>query len=113
MRGLHMADGQQLDCDHVVLAVGYSSRDTFEMLFNQGVHVEAKPFSIGVRIEHPQSVIDLARFGKMPATRCLVLRTTVWYAIAAMGVRLTVFAQFPAERWLPPRPNPVALSPMG
>ncbi|MBK9520234.1 MAG: NAD(P)/FAD-dependent oxidoreductase [Rhodocyclaceae bacterium] len=64
VRGLHMADGQQLDCDHVVLAVGHSSRDTFEMLFNQGIHVEAKPFSIGVRIEHPQSVIDLARFGK-------------------------------------------------
>jgi uncharacterized FAD-dependent dehydrogenase len=49
---------------HVVLAVGHSARDTFQMLFARGVHIEAKPFSIGVRIEHPQSLIDRARFGK-------------------------------------------------
>jgi uncharacterized FAD-dependent dehydrogenase len=47
----------------VVLAIGHSARDTFEALHHAGVHVEAKPFSIGVRIEHPQSVIDRARFG--------------------------------------------------
>jgi uncharacterized FAD-dependent dehydrogenase len=47
----------------VVLAVGHSARNTFEMLFERGVAMEAKPFSIGVRIEHPQSVIDRARFG--------------------------------------------------
>ena len=47
----------------MVLAIGHSARDTFEMLHTRGVYVEAKPFSIGVRIEHPQSIIDVARFG--------------------------------------------------
>lgn len=49
--------------DHVVLAVGHSARDTFAMLQKQGVSMQAKPFSMGVRIEHPQSVIDTAQFG--------------------------------------------------
>ena len=63
MRGLHLHDGGYLEADRVVLAVGHSARDTFEMLHAAGVHAEAKPFSIGVRIEHPQSWIDRARFG--------------------------------------------------
>ncbi|WP_445191164.1 NAD(P)/FAD-dependent oxidoreductase [Sphingomonas sp. Tas61C01] len=63
MRGLHLHTGEYLAADHVVLAVGHSARDTFAMLLEAGVHVEAKPFSIGVRIEHPQSWIDRARFG--------------------------------------------------
>jgi uncharacterized FAD-dependent dehydrogenase len=63
LRGLHLADGSFLEADHVVLAVGHSARPTFEMLHMRGVHIEAKPFSIGVRIEHPQSWIDKARFG--------------------------------------------------
>jgi uncharacterized FAD-dependent dehydrogenase len=54
---------ETIETDHVVLAVGHSSRDTFETLWRRGVHAEAKPFSIGVRIEHPQSIIDRARFG--------------------------------------------------
>jgi len=62
--GLHIHDGSYLEADHVVLAVGHSARDTFHMLHGRGVHIEAKPFSIGVRIEHPQSWIDRARFGK-------------------------------------------------
>ena len=63
LRGLHLADGSFLEADHVVLAVGHSARPTFEMLHARGVHIEAKPFSIGVRIEHPQSWVDKARFG--------------------------------------------------
>ncbi|MGN2246554.1 NAD(P)/FAD-dependent oxidoreductase [Frateuria sp. GZRR35] len=63
VRGVHLADGGELRSDHVVLAVGHSARDTFEMLHARGVYLEAKPFSIGFRIEHPQSVIDRARFG--------------------------------------------------
>ncbi|MFD1949765.1 NAD(P)/FAD-dependent oxidoreductase [Sphingomonas arantia] len=63
IRGLHLADGGYLAASHVVLAVGHSARDTFHMLHDRGVHVEAKPFSIGVRIEHPQGWIDRARFG--------------------------------------------------
>ncbi len=64
IRGLHLNDGGLLEADHVVLAVGHSARPTFEMLHRRGVHIEAKPFSIGVRIEHPQSWVDQARYGK-------------------------------------------------
>ena len=63
LRGLHLSDGSFIEADHVVLAVGHSARPTFEMLHRRGVHIEAKPFSIGVRIEHPQSWIDRARYG--------------------------------------------------
>ncbi|AMO24239.1 NAD(P)/FAD-dependent oxidoreductase [Ramlibacter solisilvae] len=63
---LDQASGQagELRADHVVLALGHSSRDTFEMLHERGVFMEAKPFSIGFRIEHPQGVIDRARWGR-------------------------------------------------
>jgi len=63
VRGLVLASGEQLDAEHVVLALGHSARDTFAMLRERGVFMEAKPFSIGFRIEHPQSLIDRARFG--------------------------------------------------
>ncbi|WP_230483123.1 NAD(P)/FAD-dependent oxidoreductase [Sphingomonas sp. Leaf21] len=63
VRGLHLNGGGYLEADHVVLAIGHSARDSFAMLQSAGVHVEAKPFSIGVRIEHPQGWIDRARFG--------------------------------------------------
>jgi uncharacterized FAD-dependent dehydrogenase len=63
MRGVVLADGQSIAADHVVLAVGHSARDTFQQLFERGVHMEAKPFSIGLRVEHPQALIDRARFG--------------------------------------------------
>ena len=63
LRGLHLSDGSFLEADHVVLAVGHSARDTFAMLHERGVYMEAKPFSIGVRIEHPQGLIDRCRFG--------------------------------------------------
>ena len=60
---LHLSTGERLEARHVVLAVGHSARDTFEALFEAGVHIEAKPFAIGVRIEHPQGWIDRARYG--------------------------------------------------
>jgi uncharacterized FAD-dependent dehydrogenase len=63
VRGVTLASGEQLRTDHVVLAVGHSARDTFAMLHARGVYLEAKPFSIGFRVEHPQSIIDRARFG--------------------------------------------------
>ena len=63
IRGLTLANGDQIDADAVILAIGHSARDTFAMLHRHGVHIEAKPFSIGARIEHPQSLIDRARFG--------------------------------------------------
>ncbi|MEH6346248.1 MAG: NAD(P)/FAD-dependent oxidoreductase [Bermanella sp.] len=61
--GLTLATGEKIESRHVVLAIGHSARDTFQMLLDQGVYIEPKPFSIGFRIEHPQSVIDEARFG--------------------------------------------------
>ncbi len=64
VRGLRLTGGETLAATHIVLAVGHSARDTFAMLHERGVHIEAKAFSIGVRIEHPQSLIDRARFGK-------------------------------------------------
>ena len=63
LRGLVLGSGETLRADHVVLAVGHSARDTFAMLHVRGVAMEPKPFSVGVRIEHPQSLIDAARFG--------------------------------------------------
>ncbi|MGH8832599.1 MAG: FAD-dependent protein [Polaromonas sp.] len=69
LRGLTVLDqasGQthELRADHVVMALGHSSRDTFAMLHERGVYIEAKPFSIGFRVEHPQGIIDRARWGR-------------------------------------------------
>ncbi len=63
IRGVTLASGETLASNHVILALGHSARDTFEMLHARGVYMEAKPFSIGFRIEHPQSLIDRARLG--------------------------------------------------
>jgi len=64
LNGVVLASGEQLHSRHVILALGHSARDTFRMLHARGVFMEAKPFSIGFRIEHPQSLIDQARLGK-------------------------------------------------
>ena len=61
--GVTLHSGETLHTNHVILAVGHSARDTFQMIYDKGVYVEAKPFSIGFRIEHKQSTIDQARFG--------------------------------------------------
>ena len=61
--GVILESGERIASDFVILAIGHSARDTFRMLHDRGVHIEAKPFSIGFRIEHPQSMIDRARFG--------------------------------------------------
>jgi len=61
--GLTLSTGEKLKSNHIAFAIGHSARDTFEMLFNKGIYIEAKPFSIGFRIEHEQSTIDAARFG--------------------------------------------------
>ena len=65
LKALLLADGQQLPCRHLVLAPGHSARDCFAMLDQVGVQLERKPFSVGVRIEHPQPLIDQARWGAM------------------------------------------------
>lgn len=64
IRGVVLADCSEIHSNHIVMALGHSSRDTFKVLFERGVYIEAKPFSIGFRVEHPQSIIDAARLGK-------------------------------------------------
>jgi uncharacterized FAD-dependent dehydrogenase len=64
VRGVELASGEEIRAAAVVLAVGHSARDTFRTLFDQGVAIDAKPFSIGFRIEHPQAVIDRCRYGE-------------------------------------------------
>ncbi|MEK9940721.1 MAG: hypothetical protein VW548_07155, partial [Methylotenera sp.] len=59
-----LQNGERVATNHLILAVGHSARDTFEMIYKRGIYIEAKPFSVGFRIEHPQSVIDKARYGK-------------------------------------------------
>ena len=63
IKGLHLSNGEYLASRFVVLAIGHSARDTFTALHDQGVYIEPKPFSIGFRIEHEQSMIDACRFG--------------------------------------------------
>jgi uncharacterized FAD-dependent dehydrogenase len=63
VQGVLLSNGETIASKHIVLAIGHSARDTFEMLHKRGVYLEAKPFSIGFRIEHPQSLIDRNRFG--------------------------------------------------
>ena len=63
VRAVVLADGERIEADHVVLAIGHSARDTMAMLDGRGVRMDAKPLSIGVRIEHPQGLIDRSRFG--------------------------------------------------
>ena len=64
LQGVILDSGEQIDSQHVILALGHSARDTFRMLHGRGVYMEAKPFSVGFRIEHPQGLIDRARLGK-------------------------------------------------
>ena len=63
VQALLLADGERIGADHVVLAVGHSARDSFAMLHEVGVVLEPKPFAVGLRIEHPQPLIDQARWG--------------------------------------------------
>ncbi|MBB3860385.1 hypothetical protein GGQ88_001651 [Novosphingobium hassiacum] len=71
MAGLHLSNGTFLPAHHVIMAVGHSARDTFQVLHDRGVHIEAKPFAIGVRIEHPQGWIDTARYGSNAGNKIL------------------------------------------
>ncbi|MDL2354605.1 MAG: NAD(P)/FAD-dependent oxidoreductase [Pseudomonadota bacterium] len=71
VRGVTLDGGEHIATRHLVLAIGHSARDTFEMLYERGVYIEAKPFSIGFRVEHPQSLIDAARFGPNAGNKLL------------------------------------------
>ncbi len=64
IQGVQLADGSVVESNHVIMALGHSARETFNMLHQRGVYMEAKPFSVGFRIEHPQGMIDAARWGR-------------------------------------------------
>jgi len=63
--GLEINGCEQIVCNQVILAIGHSARDTFSMLLDSGIVMEPKPFSMGVRIEHKQSAVDRAQYGKV------------------------------------------------
>ena len=71
VQGITLANGEYIASNHIVLAVGHSARDTFQMLYDRGVYIEAKPFSVGFRIEHPQELIDRARYGAYAGNKIL------------------------------------------
>ena len=63
--GVELQSGEVVECDHCILAIGHSARDTFRMLHGMGIPMEPKAFSMGVRIEHKQSMVDLAQYGQL------------------------------------------------
>ena len=65
LTGLELEGGEIIDCDNAVFAIGHSARDTFEMLNEMGLPMEPKPFAMGVRIEHKQTTIDSAQYGRV------------------------------------------------
>ena len=65
LTGVLLTDGTAIETDHVILAIGHSARDTFESLHAEGIPMEPKPFSMGVRIEHLQETIDQAQYGRV------------------------------------------------
>ncbi len=90
LRGLHLADGGYLRADAAILAPGHSSRDTFAALLARGVHLEPKPFSMGVRIEHPQALIDRARLGAHAGNR--LLGAADYHLVAHVGDGRSVYS---------------------
>lgn len=71
VKGVTLENGEFIPSTHVVMAMGHSARDTFQMLYEQGVYIEPKPFSIGFRIEHPQPLIDECRYGEFAGNKVL------------------------------------------
>ncbi len=90
VRGVHLTDGSTLRSDHVVLAPGHSARELFALLAARGMHLEAKPFSIGFRIEHPQSLIDHARFG--PQAGNPILGAADYHLVHHLGTGRSVYS---------------------
>jgi uncharacterized FAD-dependent dehydrogenase len=71
VQGVRLSSGEEIPTRHLVMAIGHSARDTFQLLYDRGVYIEAKPFSIGFRVEHPQSLIDVCRFGPNAGNKLL------------------------------------------
>ena len=69
--GVRLVDGQEIQTNHIILATGHSAREMMYTLYEDGVEIQAKPFSVGVRIEHPQTLIDKVRFGSQAGHQLL------------------------------------------
>lgn len=80
IKGVVLSDNTVINCSDVVLAIGHSARDTFEKIYEKKIAMEQKPFAMGVRIEHPQSMIDYSQYGnvcnKLPAADYRLTYTT-------------------------------------
>jgi len=111
MQGVVLEDGDIISSRHVVLALGHSSRDTFRLLHRRGVYLEAKPFAVGFRIEHPQSLIDQARLGKYAGHAPWARPITNWCTMPITDGRFTASACVPAVRWWPPPRSRTGLLP--
>jgi uncharacterized FAD-dependent dehydrogenase len=111
--GVVLDGGEQIHSKHVILALGHSARDTFRMLHGRGVFMEAKPFSVGFRIEHPQSLIDARAWANTPATRNSAPPTTNWCTTPRTAARSTASACARAAPWSRrPEPNRVVTNGM-
>lgn len=101
VRGVHTvscSDGF-IDTDTLVLAIGHSARDTFELLARRGIPMEQKPFAVGVRIEHRQRDIDMAQYGRYAGHPALPPPPISSPATPAAGVVCSLSASAPAAPW--------------
>lgn len=64
IKSIEINNSEKIACDNLILAIGHSARDTFKMLYGKGLNMEAKPFAVGIRIIHPQSMINESQYGK-------------------------------------------------
>jgi uncharacterized FAD-dependent dehydrogenase len=87
--GLELNGHERIKADHIILATGHSARDIFSMLLQLNIHIEAKPFALGVRIEHPQTFIDLCQYGMAPRGPLLPAAS---YALNAQAGQRGVFS---------------------
>jgi uncharacterized FAD-dependent dehydrogenase len=99
-------DGTRLDTDHLILAIGHSARDTYEMLLDRGLAMQPKPFAMGARFEHPQAVIDKIQFGS-----CSLLPPAEYKLAAHAGERgIWTFCMCPGGHLLPTGAQPEHLA---
>lgn len=100
-----------LPCTHLVLCPGHSARDTFAMLHDRGVPMEAKPFAVGVRIEHPQAAVNAAQYRQCAGHPGLPASSYKLSCHLPNGRSTFSFCVCPAARWWPPRRSPAGWSP--
>jgi len=99
VRGVLLADGQHIACNHLVLAVGHSARDTFQMLYDRGVHIEAKHFPLAFVSNIPNHSLIVAALVSRRAIPFWGQPITNWSTTAATAARCTASACVPVAPW--------------